>query len=305
MDVGVGIDVSKRTLDVAVQGQRRVRRFANTTAGHADLATWLLPLMPRQVVLEATGGYEQAVLEALHGRGLPMVRVNPRHARAFARAMGQSAKTDRLDARVLAQMAQSLPLERFVPPQAWQRRLARWQQRRSQLVQMRMAEQQRRDQFDDPELAYGLEQQLQRLDEEIVRVDAGIAEQVRAQPILGVLRSMRGVGPVLQAMLACQLPELGQVDGKAIAKLVGVAPLSCDSGQYRGVRRIWGGRAEVRRALYMGALSAMRHEPLLRAFYDRLRAQGKAAKVAIVAVMRKMLVILNARMRDAMVAATA
>ena len=170
---------------------------------------------------------------------------------------------------------------------------------------MRIAEQQRRNQFDDPELVQGLEALIRGLEEQIACLDAGIAEQVRAQPRLQVLRSLRGVGPVLQTVLACQLPELGCVDGKAIAKLAGVAPLSCDSGQHRGVRRIWGGRAEVRRALYMGALSALRHEPVLRTFYERLRTQGKAAKVAIVAVMRKMLVILNARMRDAMAATPA
>lgn len=300
MAVSVGIDVSKATLDVAVHGEPQTRGVANDPRGFKALIAWLVPLRPAQVVLEATGGFEQAPLDALHAAGLPMVRVNPRQARDFARATGQLAKTDRLDARMLAQMAATLPLHRYTPPAAWQRRLAQWQQRRQQRVELIGAERQRRARWDEPALRRSADRLLARLERDLAAVDRELEHQLQAQPTLAPLRTVRGVGPVLQATLACRLPELGRLDGKAIAKLVGVAPLARDSGQMRGARRIWGGRADIRRVLYMAALTALRHEPALRAFYARLRERGKAGKVAIVAVMRKLLVILNARMRDAL-----
>lgn len=300
MSASIGIDVSKATLDVAVLGQSAVHQFSNTAAGHRKLAAWLAALAPGCVVLEATGGYEQAVLDWLHNAGLPMVRVNPRQARDFAKATGQLAKTDRLDAHVLAKMAATLDLVRYQPQERWQRQLSDWQHRRRQLVTMLLSEQQRLAQIMDGTLKRGAQRHVAWLKQEVASLDREIARQVAEQPRLAPLRSLRGAGPVLQATLACDLPELGQLDGKAIAKLVGVAPLSRDSGQWRGQRAIWGGRAHLRAALYMSALTAMRFEPLLREFYQRLRARGKPAKVAIVAVMRKMLVILNARMRDAL-----
>lgn len=299
MDAFVGIDVSKATLDVAVLGTGEAKQFANSGKGFRALASWLVRRRPQRVLLEATGGYEQAALDALHERGLPMVRVNPRQARDFAKATGQLAKTDRLDARVLAKMAATIEAPLYAPREAWRLRLGQWQQRRGHLVQMLLAERQRLGSIADAELRRIAQRHIAFLQRELRVYDERIAEQLQARPELAPLRSLRGAGPVLQATLACELPELGRLDGKAVARLVGVAPLARDSGQWRGRRTIWGGRAGIRTVLYMSALTALRYEPRLREFYQRLRARGKAAKVAIVAVMRKMLVILNARMRDA------
>lgn len=302
MHACVGIDVSKATLDVAVHGTSEVRAFANSSAGFRRLVAWLLPQRPHQVVLEATGGYEQAALDALFAAGLPMVRVNPRQVRDFAKAMGQLAKTDRLDARVLAQLAATISLPSYRPASPWQRRLAQWHQRRGHLVQMIGSERQRLEQISDPLLLTWARRHITTLQRELRRMDLEIARQMSAQPQLDPLRSLKGVGPVLQATLASQLPELGRLDNKAIAKLVGVAPLAHDSGLLRGQRHVWGGRRQIRAALYMASLTAIRYEPRLRDFYQALRARGKQAKVAIVATMRKLLVILNARMRDAQAA---
>lgn len=299
MHAYVGIDVSKATLDVAIHGTCEVRTFANNRAGFRRLAAWLLPQCPRQVVLEATGGYEQAALDALFAAGLPMVRANPRQVRDFAKALGQLAKTDRLDARVLAQLAATISLTLYRPASAWQRRLAQWHQRRGQIVQMLCSERQRLERMDDPLLLTWARRHIATLQRELRHLDNEIKNQMSAQPELDPLRSLKGVGPVLQATLAAQLPELGRLDNKAIAKLVGVAPLARDSGLLRGRRHVWGGRSQIRAPLYMATLTAIRYEPRLRNFYQSLRARGKLAKVAIVATMRKLLVILNARMRDA------
>lgn len=300
MSVSVGVDVSKATLDVAIHGAAATRCFPNTPAGHRRLIAWLQPQGTHQVVLEATGGYEHAALDALQAAGLPVVRVNPRQARDFARATGQLAKTDRLDARMLAQMAATLPLRLYQPAAAWQRRLAEWSQRRGQLVTLLTGERQRLRLLTEAPLRRSLQRHLAWLENEIAALDREIAQQLEAQPVLATLRTLKGVGPVLTATLASELPELGRLDRKAIAKLVGVAPLARDSGQWRGPRHVWGGRHAVRSALYMAALVGVRHEPRLRELYQRLRARGKAAKVALVACMRKLLVILNARMRDAL-----
>lgn len=302
MHACVGIDVSKATLDVAVHGSSEVRAFANSPAGFRRLAAWLLPQRPHQVVLEATGGYEQAALDALFGAGLPMARANPRQVRDFAKALGQLAKTDRLDARVLAQLAATISLTPYRPASPWQRRLAQWHQRRSHLVQMLGSERQRLEQMVDPVLLTWARRHIAMLRRELRRLDVEIERQMSVHPELNPLRSLKGVGPVLRATLASQLPELGRLDNKAIAKLVGVAPLARDSGLLRGQRHVWGGRSQIRAALYMASLTAIRYEPKLRDFYQSLRARGKQAKVAIVATMRKLLVILNARMRDAQAA---
>ena len=300
MNAFVGIDVCKATLDVAILGEAQVRQFANAPRGFRALAKWLKRRSPARVVLEATGGFEQVALDALHAAGLPMVRINPRQARDFAKGTGQLAKTDRLDAQVLAKMAAAVDAPLYAPREDWRLRLGQWQQRRGHLLQTLLAERQRRERLDDALLRRAAQRHIVFLERELRGLDEGIGQQLQARPELAPLRSLRGVGPVLQATLACELPELGYLDGKAIAKLVGVAPLARDSGQWRGRRIIWGGRAGVRTALYMSALTAARFEPCLREFYQRLRARGKAAKVALVAVMRKMLVILNARMRDAL-----
>ena len=303
MNAFVGIDVSKATLDVAILGEPDARQFSNTARGFRSLSAWLKRRGPARVLLEATGGYEQAALDALHGAGLPMVRVNSRQARDFAKGTGQLAKTDRLDAQVLAKMAATVESPLYEPREAWRLRLGQWQQRRGHVMQTLLAERQRLERIDDADLRRTTQRHIAFLQKELCALNEGIADQLKLRPELAPMRTLRGAGPVLQATLACELPELGRLDGKAIAKLVGVAPLARDSGQWRGRRIIWGGRAGVRAALYMSALVATRHDPVLREFYQRLRARGKAAKVAIVAVMRKMLVILNARMRDAMAAA--
>lgn len=305
MNDAIGIDVSKATLDVALYGQPSQASFPNTTHGHRRLVKWLQGLQPRQVVLEATGRYDQAVLDAMHAAGLPVVRMNPRQVRDFAKATGQLAKTDRLDAAVLARMAHSLELPRYEPKANWQRRLGEWTQRRRQLVDTLTIERQRAETLTDSTLRRWSRTLISQLESTVRALERQIAGQVQARPELQALRSMKGVGPTLQAILAAELPELGHISGKAIAKLVGVAPLARDSGTLRGRRTAWGGRSQIRTPLYMAALSAMRFEPRLKAFYDGLRTRGKAGKVAIVAVMRKMLVILNARMREQLAAAPA
>lgn len=305
MNEAVGVDVSKAVLDVAIHGTSKQLSFSNDAKGMRKLITFLLPLKPRQVVIESTGCYDLKVTDAMHGAGLPVVRLNPRQARDFAKATGQLAKTDRLDAFVLARMGQVLEMPRYEPKLPWQRRLGEWTQRRIQLVDMLAAERQRADVLEDPVLRRLARAHIASLERVIKELDREIATQVRAQPELAALRSLKGVGPVLQATLACELPELGRLSGKAIAKLAGVAPLARDSGTLRGRRTIWGGRPQIRSPLYMAAMSAARFDPQLKAFYENLRARGKAAKVAIVAVMRKMLVILNARMRDQLAPETA
>ncbi|WP_339207958.1 IS110-like element ISStma6 family transposase [Stenotrophomonas sp. FSL W7-1447] len=297
---GIGIDVSKATLDVAVHGEQ-FRQFSNDKRGFVRLIRWLKTWPIKQVVLEASGGYERAALDALHA-GLPMVRINPARARRFAQGTGRAAKTDRLDATVLAQMSHLLPLTRYVPPAPWQQRLAEFAQCRRHLVQMRVSEMQRLRRLVDPDLIAMKQRYIAQLSDDLKQLDKAIAEQLEGQPGWKNIGALKGVGPILISTLACELPELGSLGSKAIASLVGLAPMNRESGTWQGQRRISGGRAVVREALYMAALTAIRYEPRLRAFYAGLKAKGKASKVALVAVMRKMLVILNARKRDAEVA---
>lgn len=298
---GIGIDVSKATLDVAVHGEQ-FRQFSNDKRGFVRLIRWLKTWPIKQVVLEASGGYERAALDVLHAAGLPMVRINPARARRFAQGTGRAAKTDRLDATVLAQMAHLLPLTRYVPPAPWQQRLAEFAQCRRHLVQMRVSEMQRLRRLVDPDLIAMKQRHIAQLSDDLKQLDKAIAEQLEGQPGWKNIGALKGVGPILISTLACELPELGSLGSKAIASLVGLAPMNRESGTWQGQRRISGGRAVVREALYMAALTAIRYEPRLRAFYAGLKAKGKASKVALVAVMRKILVILNARKRDAEVA---
>lgn len=297
---GVGIDVSKASLDVGVHGSRQSRRFSNDRSGWVRLQGWLTEqgLAQSPVVLEATGGYERGVADALYAAGMKVIRINPRQGRDFAKACGQLAKTDQLDARVLAHVAASMDLPCYQPRSAQEQRLAEWTERRRQVLQMLVAERQRARLITDRQLGAMVRRSVAGCERALAALDKQIAEQLAAQPRYACLRSLKGVGPVAQATLIGHLPELGQLSGKAIAKLVGVAPLAQDSGLRRGQRHVWGGRATVRQVLYMVALTAMRHEPVLRTFYQSLRTRGKPAKVAIVAVMRKIVVILNARMRD-------
>ena len=305
MAVFVGIDVSQAQLDVVVHDQLRPHAFPNHATGHRNLIAWLAAQSPRCIVLEASGGYEQAVLDALYQAGLPVVRINPRQARDFAKASGQLSKTDVLDARLLAAMAagsELLSLHRYQAPEPWRRRLRQYMQRRGHLVDMLEAERQRLRDLDDALLRQLAEQMGRQLRDHLRQIDRAIAEQLAAQPHLAVLRSLKGIGPNSAATLAAYLPELGHLNRKSVAKLVGVAPLARDSGTLRGKRTTWGGRASLRNVLYMAALTTVRYEPRLRDFYQSLRQRGKAGKVALIATVRKMLVILNARMREAMAA---
>jgi transposase len=302
----IGIDVSKAKLDVAVHPSSTRSQIDNTAAGIATLTDQLRALGPERIVLEATGGYEIVVAAALASEQLPVVIVNPRQVRDFARATGQLAKTDQLDAHVLARFAAAIQPEVRPLPDATTRALSALVARRRQLQDMLTAEQHRlmtaavqdapnalRDQIG--EHIDWLRRQIQHLDDEL-------NQQIRSSPLWrereDLLRSIPGIGPIVSATLLSQLPELGQLDRKAIAKLVGVAPLSRDSGTLRGKRTIWGGRAAVRAVLYMAALVATRHNPHIRSFYQRLIAAGKARKLALVACMRKLLLLCNAILRN-------
>uniref|UniRef100_UPI00177EB969 transposase n=1 Tax=Stenotrophomonas sp. AS012628 TaxID=2597656 RepID=UPI00177EB969 len=224
-----------------------------------------------QIVLEATGGYERPVLDFLHAVGHPVVRANALRARRLAQGMGQMAKTDRLHAYALAQMAALVKLPAYQPLEPWQQKMREFVRARRQAMHALTIARQQLEMVGDRELRRLLQANITRLQTLVERLGKQIAEQVTQQPQLAVLKSMKGVGPGLQAVLASYLPELGKISGKAIASLVGVAPMSHDSGTMRGKRSIHGGRAEIRQVLYMASMSAMRHEPQLRDFYQSLR----------------------------------
>jgi transposase len=255
---------------------------------------------PDLVVVEATGGYERLLAASLAGAGIPVAVVNPRQVRDFARATGQLAKTDTIDARILAEFAERVrPPVRMLPSEAAEL-LTSLVVRRRQLIEMLSAER-HRQKGAPRKLRPGIADHVQWLRCRIDDVDQEIDREVRSSPVWRVqddlLRSVPGVGPTLSRTLIAALPELGTLNRKEVAALAGVAPLNCDSGTIRGKRRIWGGRAQVRRVLYMGTLVATRHNPVIRAFYTRLRAAGKPPKVDLVACMRKLLTILNAILR--------
>jgi len=297
----VGIDVAKRQLDVAERprGERWAAR--NDMAGIAELTERLKTGEPiGLIVLEATGGYEIPVVGALTAAGLPVVVVNARQVRDFARAVGKLAKTDAIDAAVLAHFADAVRPELRALPDELTQTLQSWLARRRQLLDMLLAEEQR--------LAIavpGIRPQIQRhvewLRQQLRGIDAELQGLIRRSPVWreqeNLLRTVPGVGPVLATTLLADLPELGRLNRRQIAALVGLAPLNWDSGQQRGTRHIWGGRAPVRTALYMATLSAIRCNPIIRGFFERLSAAGKPRKVALVACMRKMLTILNAMMQ--------
>lgn len=298
----VGIDVSKAALDVAFGPHSPVQRFDNTPKGHRALAGALKKHAPARVVLEATGGYEHAALRCLTDRGLPAVRVNPRQVRDFARAAGVLAKTDAIDARVLARFGAAVEPEHRPLPSPAQERLARLQARRSQLVALRTAELNRLEQTTDALLTRTiravlttLEAQIKLIQDESAEV---IAEHARLQRTYEVLTSVPGVGPVTAAVLMGQMPELGTLSRQQAAALAGLAPFNHDSGARRGQRHVRGGRAAVRTALYMATLTALRCNPVIAEDFARLTAAGKCRKVAMTACMRKLLTLLNALLRD-------
>jgi transposase len=293
----IGIDVSQATLDVAVYPSGEQWQVTNDETGIGQLVERLTPLAPDRIVLEATAGYELPVLAALGSASLPVVAVNPRQVRDFARSTGRLAKTDALDAQVLAHFAAVVrPKERPLPDAAT-RELSALLARRRQLVDMRTAESNR--------LALALERvkpeirdHLCYLDKRIKDLDRELHDRLRASPLWreqeDLLRSIPGVGPVLSTTLLADVPELGTLGHKQIAALVGVAPLNRDSGRWRGKRSIWGGRGNVRAVLYMATVTAIRHNPVLKLMYDRLTQSGKLRRVAMTACMHKLLRICNA-----------
>ncbi len=298
----VGIDISKDRLDVHSQPTEESCSLAHDEAGVAELVRRLQALAPQLVVMEATGGYEIGVAAALGGAGLPVVVVNPRQIRDYARATGQLAKTDRLDARVIALFAGAVrPAVRPLPDDQAQQ-LGEVMARRRQLVDMLGAEMNRRRVVRDRRLRERLNAHITWLEQALREVDDDLGRLVRGSALWretdDLLRSARGIGPVNSYTLIAGLPELGHLGRRQIAALVGVAPLNRDSGTMRGRRIVSGGRADVRAVLYMATLSAIRYNPAIRAFYQRLRAAGKPGKVALVAAMRKFLTILNAMVRD-------
>ena len=302
----IGIDISKDTLEVAVSPTAEQWQTNRTPAALSTLVERLRALRPERIVLEATGGYEVIVAATLAASDLPVVVVNPRQVRDFARATGQLAKTDRIDAQVLARFAEAIRPEVRPLPDATSRALSALVTRRRQLQEMLITEQNRLMAAavqDAPEaLRDQLGEHIEWLRRQIRDIDTDLTNQVRSSPLWReretLLRSIPGIGPVVSVTLLSQLPELGQLDRKAIAKLVGVAPLNHDSGTFRGKRNVWGGRGAVRAALYMAALVATRYNAPIRVFYQRLLVAGKPKKLALVACMHKLLLQCSAILRS-------
>ena len=296
----VGIDVAKAQLDIAVRPAGERWAVPNDAGGVVTLVERLQALHPTLIVLEATGGLERAATAALATAGLPVVVVNPRQARDFARATGQLAKTDALDARALAHFADVIRPTPRPLPDAQTQELRALLGRRQQLIVMRTAEQNRLA-GTNAYLTQDIEAHIAWLNARLATLANDLETLLRASPVWrehdDLLQSAPGIGPVCARTLLLELPELGTLTRQQIAALVGVAPLNCDSGTLRGRRTIWGGRAHVRTVLYMGTLVATRYNPRIKAFYERLLAAGKIKKVALTACMRKFLTILNAMLK--------
>ncbi len=300
--INVGIDVAKAHLDVALDPDGPVSRFDNDPQGHAELVQKLQASTPERVVLEATGGYERPAVAAMLAAKLPVIVVNPRQVRDFAKAMGQLAKTDTIDAKILARFARDIrPEARPLPDEKtldFQDKLAR----RRQLIHMRTAESNRLKQTFSPAVIAGIRQMIGLIDQQMTALDDDLDRAIRDTPAwqekVDRLTAVPGVGDLTARCLVAHLPELGNCSRQQIAALVGLAPINRDSGSMRGRRAIRGGRAPVRSKLYMATLVATRHNPPIKKYYQHLLAAGKKKKVAPVAAMRKLLVILNAMLRD-------
>ena len=297
----IGIDVSKDSLDVAVLGEKAMMQVPNTKRGFTKLMKQMRELKPKLIVVEATGGYEEALVLALYEAGLPVALVSPQRVRQYAKARGLLAKTDKLDAQNLAEYGKNIEPRLFVAKSEQGRRLSRLVARRKQLVEMQKAEKNRL-RMANAEMKASLQTVIDCLEGEVERLDEEIARFMKAHEEFGeqekLLCSAKSIGRVTAATLLADLPELGKLDRKQIAALVGVAPMNQDSGRKRGYRKTKGGRPEVRSVLYMSALSAIRYNPVIKAQYDQLVKRGQEKKVAITACMRKMLTILNAMLRD-------
>jgi transposase len=299
-----GVDISKNTLDLALCQEDRCTpggSFHNDSLGIDSLVEYLRKLKVSLVVLEATGGIERPLMSALLAAGIPVASVNPRQIRDFAKATGQLAKTDAIDACIIARFASAVKLQpRPLPDQATQK-LAQMMARRRQLLEMITAEKNRLGRSDSS-ICKRIQEHIRWLEADLKEIDKEIDQFIQSNPSWHsqdqLHKSVQGVGPVLSRTLLANLPELGKLNSKQISALVGVAPFCRDSGILRGRRTVWGGRAQVRSALYMGALVAARYNPVIRAFYLRLVASGKPKKVALTACMHKLIIILNAIVRD-------
>jgi transposase len=296
--VFVGIDVSKKHLDVTIRPGDDFFRASNDDLGIADLVQRLIDLNPQLILLEASGGYEILAAASLRQADLPAQIINPRQVREFARSTGKLAKTDKIDASVLANFAQLLqpPLRPW--PEAQQQELAALMTRRRQLVEMVVMEKNRLGTAWSPKVRKSLQVHLQALQEQLNELEHDLNDFIRRSPLYlakdQLLQTVPGVGALTSQCLMAWLPELGTLNRKQIAALVGVAPFNRDSGQMRGRRTVWGGRKQIRPSLYMATIAACRFNPVIQAFYQRLLQAGKRKKVALTACMRKLLTILNA-----------
>jgi len=299
--VFAGVDVSKARLDVALSGSDEVSSVPNSPDGIVQLVQRLGERQPTLVVMEATGGFEFATAAALAAASIPVVIANPRQVRDFAKSTGQLAKTDAIDAHILALFAERVRPQVRALPDEDARALDAIVGRRRQIIDMITAENNRLG-FALPAVHNGIKKHIRWLERQLSDLDSELDDSIRKSPVWraksDLLRDVPGVGPNLARTLIAELPELGRLSNKQIAALVGVAPLARDSGLFRGKRMIWGGRASVRSALYMSILSASKWNPVIRVFYRRLRDRGKSPKVAQVACMRKLLTILNAMMHQ-------
>ncbi|HZA25483.1 MAG TPA: IS110 family transposase [Dehalococcoidia bacterium] len=297
----VGIDVSKDQLDIAVRPTGETWSMANDAPGIIEVVQRLAQLHPKLVVLEATGGFQMPLAAALASAGLPLSMVNPRQVRDFARATGKLAKTDQLDAQVLAHFAEAVRPTPYPLPDAQTQELTALLTRRHQVVEMLTAEKNRLGATRSEAVRQRVQDHIRWLEQELADLDDDLDHTLRESPLWrekdNLLRSVPGIGRVVSITLLADLPELGALSRYRIAALVGVAPLNRDSGRFRGKRTVWGGRARVRAALYMAALTASRYNPIIKAFYHRLCSAGKARKVALTACMRKLLIILNSMVK--------
>jgi transposase len=295
--VFIGIDVSKAHLDVAVRPLGEIWQVDNTLEGISQLVEKVRQFSPVVIILEATGGYETSSATALAMAGLPVAVINPRQARDFAKSLGRLAKTDRIDAAMLAQFGEAVRPEPRQLSDEQTVHLRALMVRRRQLLEMIVAEK-NRVALSHATVRPHLIEHIDWLENELNEIDKDLRDQLQTSPIWrekdDLLRSVPGVGAVTSTTLLAELPELGLLNRKKIAALVGVAPYNCDSGKMHGKRAIWGGRAAVRTALYMATLSATRYNSVIRAHYNHLKHEGKSSKVALVACMRKLLTILNA-----------
>jgi len=299
--VVIGVDVSKDSLEVAIGPHKDIITFANDQKGVDSLVKKLKRIDAQLTVFESTGGYELLATSCLAEAGLAVVIVNPRQVRNFAKATGILAKTDAIDARVIARFAEAVKPEVRQLKDRQTSELTALVTRRRQIIEMIVAERNRL-RLANKRNKKDIEDHIRWLKKRLDKIETDIGKMIQSSPIWrckdDILQSVPGIGPVTSASLICDLPELGVLSPKKIAMLAGLAPLNCDSGKYKGRRRIWGGRASVRSGLYMATMAAIRCNPAIKGFYQRLIAAGKCHKVAATACMRKLLIIVNAMLRD-------